>query len=178
MSRGFNAVHPGRVRQLVLITAVVATIGCDRVTKHVAETTLADRPARSYLADTVRVGYAENTGGFLSLGAAWPPGVRTIVFTGGTGAMLVALAVFGIRARWTGWPAVGLVLFVSGGASNWIDRFARGSVVDFLNVGVGPLRTGIFNVADVALSLGAVLIVAGAYLERRAEHARAFGGRQ
>jgi signal peptidase II len=33
--------------------------------------------------------------------------------------------------------------------------------VDFLNVGVGSLRTGIFNVADVAVLLGAVLIVVG-----------------
>ena len=30
----------------------------------------------------------------------------------------------------------------------------RGSVIDFLNVGVGPLRTGIFNVADMAILLG------------------------
>jgi signal peptidase II len=34
-------------------------------------------------------------------------------------------------------------------------------VIDFLNVGVGPLRTGIFNVADVAITLGVALLVAG-----------------
>jgi signal peptidase II len=50
---------------------------------------------------------------------------------------------------------------VAGGASNWIDRAVRGSVVDFMNVGIGPVRTGVFNVADVAIMLGAVLIVAG-----------------
>jgi len=48
-----------------------------------------------------------------------------------------------------------------GGASNLIDRASRGHVVDFLNLGVGSLRTGIFNVADVAVLLGAVLIVVG-----------------
>jgi signal peptidase II len=145
----------------VLLAAVLGTIGCDRVTKHAAETMLADAPARSYLADTVRVGYAENEGGFLSLGATLPPMVRTIVFTGVTGLMLAALAVFGIRSRWTGCPALGLAFFVAGGASNWIDRLVHGSVVDFLNVGVGPLRTGVFNVADVALMFGAALIVFG-----------------
>jgi len=31
---------------------------------------------------------------------------------------------------------------------------ARGSVIDFVNVGVGPLRTGVFNVADVAIMAG------------------------
>ena len=54
---------------------------------------------------------------------------------------------------------VGLSLFVAGGASNWIDRVIRGSVVDFINVGIGPLRTGIFNVADVAIMLGAGVLL-------------------
>ena len=52
-----------------------------------------------------------------------------------------------------------LVLFLAGGASNWIDRALQGSVVDFLNVGIGPLRTGIFNVADVGVMLGAFLLL-------------------
>jgi signal peptidase II len=39
--------------------------------------------------------------------------------------------------------------------SNLIDRIAVGSVIDFLNVGVGSLRTGIFNLADVAIMAGA-----------------------
>ena len=38
-------------------------------------------------------------------------------------------------------------------------RLARGFVVDFLNVGVGPVRTGIFNVADVAIMAGAALML-------------------
>jgi len=49
--------------RLVLFLAVVGTIGCDRVTKHVAATTLAGSAGRSYLGDTVRIGYAENRGG-------------------------------------------------------------------------------------------------------------------
>jgi len=52
-----------------------------------------------------------------------------------------------------------LCLFAAGGASNWADRLVRGSVVDFLNVGFGPVRTGIFNVADVAVMAGACLLL-------------------
>jgi signal peptidase II len=55
-------------------------------------------------------------------------------------------------------PTLGLVLFVAGGASNLIDRILQGRVVDFLNVGVGTLRTGVFNVADVAIMAGAALV--------------------
>jgi len=46
----------------------------------------------------------------------------------------------------------------AGGISNLIDRILWGSVVDFMSVGVGPLRTGIFNVADVAVMIGIALI--------------------
>lgn len=146
-----------------LLLTVAVTIGCDRVTKHLATATLADGPARSYLGDTVRLDYALNTGGFLGLGSNLPPEGRVLIFTIVTGLMLAALVFAAVRLRWKGWPLLGLTLFVAGGASNWIDRIARGHVVDFLNVGVGPVRTGIFNVADVAIMLGVatLLIVEG-----------------
>jgi signal peptidase II len=145
--------------RLVLVLAVLGTIGCDRVTKYLAAGALAGIPGRSYLGDTIWLGYVENRGGFLSLGAGLSPAVRTVIFTVGTGLMLVALIVVAIRHRWRGWPAIGLALFISGGVSNWIDRAVRGSVVDFLNVGIGPVRTGVFNVADVAIMLGAAIVV-------------------
>jgi len=145
--------------RLALVATIVATVGCDRVTKHVATSTLAGRPGRSLLADTVRLAYVENAGGFLSLGADLPVAVRTSLFTVTTAVLLLALVAFGVRLRWTGWPAFGLTLFVGGGMSNWIDRVLHGSVVDFINVGVGPLRTGVFNIADLAIMLGVAIVV-------------------
>jgi signal peptidase II len=153
---------------LALTLAVLSTIGCDRITKHAAATFLSGLPTRSYLADTVRLGYAENTGGFLSLGAELPAAARTGLFTIGTGCLLCVLVFIAIRRRWDRLSTLGLALFVAGGASNWIDRVIRGSVVDFLNVGVGPLRTGVFNVADVAIMLGAAVIVIAAFGKTRA----------
>ena len=59
-------------------------------------------------------------------------------------------------------------LLIGGGISNLADRALRaGAVVDFLNVGLGPLRTGIFNVADVGITAGTILLIAGAWLARR-----------
>ena len=141
-------------RLALLIVIALATIGCDRVTKQAATMFLVGKPTQSFFGDTVRLSYAENAGGFLSLGAGLPPAVRTAVFTVASGLMLLFSIGLAVRSRWTLWPTVALALFVAGGASNWIDRLVRGSVVDFLNVGVGWLRTGIFNVADVAIMLG------------------------
>jgi len=146
-------------QRVLLVIAIVTTIGCDRVTKHMAITTLAGTLGRTFVGETIRLEYVENTGGFLSLGAGLPTALRTSLFTFGTGVLLIGIVGVAFRYRWTGWPLLGLGLFVAGGASNWIDRFARGKVVDFVSVGVGPLRTGIFNVADVAILLGAVIVV-------------------
>jgi signal peptidase II len=153
--------------RLVLVVAVLGTIGCDRVTKHVATTTLSGMPGQSYLADTVRLGYAENSGGFLSLGATLPPSARMVIFTVGTGLMLLTLTVLAVRRGSSGWPALGHAVLVAGGASNWIDRVMSGSVVDFLNVGIGPVRTGVFNVADVAIMFGAIVFVVGEFRKGR-----------
>jgi signal peptidase II len=142
---------------LTLAVLVAATVGCDRVTKHAASALLAGTDGHSFLRDTVRLAYAENTGGFLGLGAGLPVPVRTGVFTVATGLVLVGLAMFAIREQWTGWRAIGVTLFVAGGLSNWVDRVVHGSVVDFMNVGIGGLRTGIFNVADVAIMAGALI---------------------
>ena len=147
--------------RVVLLLAVVGTIGCDRVTKHLAAVTLADSPSRSYLGDTVRIGYVENQGGFLSVGDNLAPALRAAIFTVATGALLLVLIVVALRRRLSGWPALGFALFIAGGLSNWIDRVTQGRVVDFLNVGVGPLRTGIFNVADLAIMFGAVAFAWG-----------------
>jgi signal peptidase II len=145
----------------LLATLVIATIGCDQVAKRVASVHLADSPGRSYLGDAVRLQYAENQGGFLSLGADLPPLARTVVFSVGTIVALVAYIVCALMLPLDRMAVVGLCLLFAGGLSNLTDRLLHGRVVDFLNVGIGPLRTGIFNVADVAVMLGAAVLVAG-----------------
>ena len=154
-------------RVVLLALVMASTIGCDRVTKHMATALLADKPTQAFFADSVRLVYAENTGGFLSLGAELPPAVRTTLFTLITGLVLAVLLVMLFRSRRSLWRSLALALFVAGGISNWIDRALNGSVVDFMNVGVGSLRTGIFNFADVAIMLGVTLFVLSELANRR-----------
>jgi signal peptidase II len=157
--------------RFVLLMAMVTTIGCDRVTKHAAATALSGGPSRSFLADTFRLEYVENPGAFLNLGADWPVPVRTAVFGLGNGLLLIALAVAAIWWRWPRPALLGVALFVAGGASNLLDRITYGRVIDFMNVGFGPLRTGVFNVADMAIMLGAGILVIEAYRsEKHAAH--------
>ena len=141
-------------KRVALLVLIAMTVGCDRVSKHFAARELAGEPRQSFLADTVRLEYAENTGAFLSLGETWHPTIRTAVFTVGTGLVLCWMVAAAFRFRLSGPALVGLAFYFAGGASNLVDRVMRGSVIDFMNVGVGPLRTGIFNVADMAILFG------------------------
>ena len=146
-------------RRVALLVLVATTVGCDRVSKHFASRELAGEPRQSFLADTVRLEYTENTGAFLSFGHNWHPAARHGVFTIGTGLILCGMVAAAFRFRLSGPALVGLALYFAGGASNLADRVTRGSVIDFLNVGVGPLRTGIFNVADMAILLGVGIFI-------------------
>ena len=69
-------------------------------------------------------------------------------------------------------PGFALALILSGGVGNLIDRVLRGGlVVDFMNVGIGTLRSGIFNVADLGIVGGLVLLLALELFGRRAPSA-------
>ncbi|HEX5420720.1 MAG TPA: signal peptidase II [Gammaproteobacteria bacterium] len=145
-----------QLRPPLLFIALIAgsTVGCDHVTKYMATALLAAQPAHSYLFGAVRLEYAENVGGFLGLGAGLPSVIRTAIFACAGGLALLVLLVPLIRSPWSASRAYGFALFFAGGLSNWIDRVFHGAVVDFLNVGIGGFRTGIFNLADVSIMLG------------------------
>jgi signal peptidase II len=151
------------IRLLLLLAIMCGCAGCDQMTKVIVRHWLPfDRPI-SLLHDTVRLYYTENTGAFLGLGQSLPEGERRLAFTVG-GAILVALAIFWtLRTRSLGrLQAMGAAMACGGGLGNMIDRVSlAGNVTDFLNVGVGPVRTGIFNVADMTLMLGVALVVLG-----------------
>jgi signal peptidase II len=144
---------------VLLCLLLIATAGCDRVAKLMAASNLAGAPSQSYLAGTLRLSYHENPGAFLGIGAGWPPAIRSGCFQFGNGVFLLATAVVATRFRFSRLAAAGLMLFLAGGISNWIDRIAIGRVIDFLDIGIGPVRTGIFNIADVAILLGVALLL-------------------
>ncbi len=159
-----------RSRLVVTLALVLATLGCDHATKRAAAAALKGEPARSFLGGVVRLQYAENAGAFLGLGAGLPEPVRLAVFALGNAALLLLLCGLLWRsARLGRGELLALGLLLAGGLSNLLDRLAGGGVVvDFLNVGVGGLRTGIFNVADLAITAGALLLLLTALRARRA----------
>jgi len=144
---------------IALSTAAV-NILLDRGTKAAAEAFLKGRDAIRFLSDTIVLVYTENTGAFLSLGALWPSWAKLMAFLYlpllvCALAFLYCCAIEKDKAR-----IALLVTIVAGGAGNLIDRITRNfSVVDFMNFGIGSLRTGVLNVADLSITFGAIGLV-------------------
>jgi len=147
-------------RILLIVLTLTVCVGCDWKTKSLAETHLRGREPLSFLAGTIRLDYTENPGGFLGLGDSLPGELRTALFTYGCTAGVAAILIYLFLTRLSALQVLALSLISAGGIGNLIDRFSWGYVRDFLNVGLGSTaRTGIFNVADVAMMAGCVLVL-------------------
>lgn len=152
-------------RSLLILLLLFLCVGCDQLTKDVAQEYFAVAPPQSWFYDTVRLEYAENNGGFLSLGADLSDEVRIVLFRILPVFWLLILALYLVSASMLSvLQTVAWSLVLSGGVGNVLDRMLYdGRVVDFLNLGIGSLRTGIFNVADVCVTLGVFLLVLHAF---------------
>lgn len=148
-------------RITLIFLILVGCVGCDQVTKDVVRHHLPIGESFSYWHDMFRLTHAENYGAFLGLGDKLPAHAREILFTWGVGILSLAPLLAALLARSVSRrQIVGLALFAAGGIGNWIDRLSGdGHVTDFLNVGVGPIRTGIFNVADMTLVVGVAMFL-------------------
>jgi signal peptidase II len=152
-------------RLLILLVAALLCVGCDQQTKSLARTLLEPASEIHLLGGIVQLTLVENHGAFLSLGAALPPTIRFYLFTAVVAVGLAGGLLWLARAKLRPWAFLSAVLILSGGLGNFIDRVTNGgAVIDFVSVGIGPLRTGIFNVADLYITTGVCLL---AFLQLR-----------
>lgn len=80
--------------------------------------------------------------------------------------VILALGVSGVLVRWLStlrqhetWMAIAIVLILGGALGNVYDRIVHGYVVDFLHFYWGGYHFPAFNVADTAISIGAVMLI-------------------
>jgi signal peptidase II len=147
-------------RFIVVTLTMFGCVGCDQVSKSAARAFLEAGVTQSLLADSLRLQLVENPGSFLSLGASLPEPVRFALLIAAVAVLLIGLVGVALFSSRLGPKAfVALALVAGGGIGNLIDRLIHdGRVTDFLNIGIGPLRTGIFNLADMAILAGALLL--------------------
>lgn len=110
-----------------------------------------------------------NPGAFLSLGAALPTQVKQLIFIVGV-AVVVAWALWWSLSNWNQplRKVLPLYAIALGGIANLIDRvFRDGHVVDYMVLNVGPAHTGVFNIADIAITVGALYLMMDVFMKPR-----------
>ena len=156
-------------RGLLLMTVLITGVASDQWTKSIARDTLIEGQVHACCGDVLRIQLTYNDGAFLSLGGSLPKHTRDLLFRGGVLLLVLGMLVYVLRVpNPSSLVVIAFALCIAGGGSNLLDRWAYdGSVLDFLNLGVGALRTGIFNVADMYIMFGAGLILLSEYQTAR-----------
>ncbi|MFK7809674.1 MAG: signal peptidase II [Saprospiraceae bacterium] len=159
-------------RVITILAIIAAVVGIDQWTKIWAVENVKNQPAEEYLNNFFKILYAENTGAFLGSGSDLSPTMSFWVLK-----LLPLVVLLGLLAYLIFTKAmprlmtIAFSLVVGGGISNIADRFLNdGHVVDFMNMGIGDLRTGIFNFADVFIMIGiGLLLFAQFFLKEEVE---------
>ncbi len=148
-------------RALLILLVLTSCIGCDQVSKDIAQDSLRFSRPVELLGGLLHLYYAENSGVAFSLGAELSKSLRYWLFTVGSGVVLIGLFLYALlRRRSTRWQIVAYALMIGGGLSNLLDRlFNDGRVIDFMMIKVGAVHTAIFNLADVMILFGCGLLV-------------------
>lgn len=131
----------------------------DQLTKYWATATLmkGSVPVTPFFKFTL----VHNTGaafGFMSNASGWQNMFFMIVAA--LASVLIVIMLWRLQDRWTG---TGLALILGGAVGNLVDRALHGYVIDFLDVYYGAWHWPAFNIADSAITIGAVLLVIDAF---------------
>lgn len=157
--------------KVVIITIIIIAfnIGCDQITKDYARKHLAGKGTIEVIGSIMVVRYAENDGAFLGMGSDIPQPFKTIILTVFPMVVIASAFFFVIFCRQLSiWELVFISCIIGGGISNLHDRIIYdGFVTDFLNFGIGRLRTGILNLADVSITFGAMFLLVTQYVKSR-----------
>ena len=133
---------------------IIMIIAFDQITKYIAKSTLYPDKAIHFIDGFLEFRYAENTGVAFSMfsGGRWGFIILTSAVALG---MLVYMFTRAQKNLWLYWS---LGVIVAGAIGNLIDRIFLGYVIDFINPTF--VRFAVFNIADCAVTLGTVSLVA------------------
>lgn len=158
---GRNSGVPGtHFRKILIFLVLVINVGCDQLSKRMVRRSVDLHEQISVIPGLLTLTKVENTGAFLSLGDALPATPKLVLLVGLPTLMLMfAFLYLFTNKHLTIVKAFSMACIVGGGAGNIYDRVVHGSVTDFLHIDFKVFETGIFNLADLSIMTGAVIIL-------------------
>jgi signal peptidase II len=139
-------------------------IALDQISKFWVRADVIPGSEAPIIGDIFTLHNVENTGAFLGMGSDFNPTLKLIFL------LILPIIVLGVvlhhifkDKNMDKLSLIGFCCIIGGGFANVFDRFAYGSVTDFLHIDFGgSLRTGIFNLADISVSFGMILLLIAA----------------
>jgi signal peptidase II len=140
---------------------VILNIILDQLSKFWIRGNVAPYSDINIIADYFIITNVENSGAFLGLGSDFSPVIKSILLLALPVGVLVTVLVYVFKdTSIDKLSLIGYSSIIGGGIGNIYDRFLYGSVTDFLFIDLGGVfKTGIFNIADLSVTTGMILIV-------------------
>jgi signal peptidase II len=151
----------GRKRQIILSLGIFFfNYFFDRFTKYIAIVNLKGKESKEFFNNIIVLVYTENTGAFLSLGKNWNIYVKYVVLLIIPIIICLVALLYLMIKEIKNYRIITCSCIIGGGIGNLFDRlFNEFTVTDFLNFGIGSIRTGILNMADISVTFGIIALI-------------------
>ena len=148
-------------RNLSIISLVILNIILDQLSNFWIRANVAPYSDINIISDYFIITNVENSGAFLGLGSDFSPVIKSILLLALPVGVLVTVLVYVFKDKSIDkLSLIGYSSIIGGGIGNIYDRFLYGSVTDFLFIDLGGVfKTGIFNIADLSVTTGMILII-------------------
>jgi signal peptidase II len=154
-------------RSIYIILVIVLTIAADQISKVIIRNNITLRSTINpgeripIIGDYFILMNVENTGAFLGMGSELNETLRIILL------LILPVVVLGLVLRHIikdtsldKWSLFAFASIIGGGIANVFDRIVFGKVTDFLFIDLGgAFRTGIFNLADLSVTTGMIILL-------------------
>lgn len=157
-------------RSIYISIVIILTIVVDQVSKILVRKNINPNEVISIIGNYFSLHNVENTGAFLGMGSDLNPTLRIILL------LVLPIAVLGFVLRYLlkdktldNWSIFAFASIIGGGIANVFDRVVYGSVTDFFYIKLTDLlRTGIFNMADLSVTTGMIILVIASFRNKKA----------
>jgi signal peptidase II len=157
-----------RKRNLLITTIVFFSIALDQISKIWVRNNFESYVENSIIGDLFTLIKVENTGAFLGMGSELSETLRILLLIVLPIIVLISISIYTyIDKTLDKISIIGFSLIIGGGIGNIFDRIAYGSVTDFLYLDFGGIfKTGIFNIADLSVTTGMILILISSFKKK------------
>ena len=154
-----------RKRNLLITTIVFLSIALDQISKIWVRNNFESYIENSIIGNIFSLIKVENKGAFLGMGSELSETLRILLLIVLPIIVLISITIYTyIDKTLDKISIIGFSLIIGGGIGNIFDRIVYGSVTDFLYLDFGGIfKTGIFNIADLSVTTGMILILISSF---------------